>query len=187
MHSVTDFESNVKWNGARADYFRPQRGICRGDPISPYLFVLCMDKLSHMILHEINQGDWKSIKVGRRGPEVSHLMFADDLLLFREATKIQMWCVTHTSHQVCMLSGQKISNEKTNMFFYKNVSRGMCEVLVHLFGFRETHSLEKYLGVLLLGRAPRKEDFQYIIDQLNSKLAGWKQNYILSLKSLNHG
>jgi hypothetical protein len=123
----------VKWNGARADYFRPQRGICQGDPVSPYLFVLCMDKLSHMILHEVNQGNSKSIKVDRRGPEVSHLMFADDLLLFREATKIQMWCVTHTLDQVCMLSGQKISNEKTNMFFYKNVSRGMCEVLVHLY------------------------------------------------------
>jgi len=178
IHSVTNVESNVKWNGAREDYFRPQRGIRQGEPISPYLFVLCMDKLSHMILHEVNQGKWKSIKVGRRGPEVSHLMFADDLLLFGEATEIQMQCATHILHQFCMLSGQRISNEKTNMFFSKNVSRGMREVLVQLSRFRKTHSLGKYLGVPLLGRAPRKEDFQYIIDQLNSKLAGWKANHL---------
>jgi hypothetical protein len=35
MHSVTSVETNVKWNGARSEYFRPQRGIRQGDPISP--------------------------------------------------------------------------------------------------------------------------------------------------------
>ncbi|MCH80961.1 hypothetical protein A2U01_0001739, partial [Trifolium medium] len=90
MHSVTSVETNVKWNGARSEYFRPQRGIRQGDPISPYLFVLCMDKLSHLILHEVNRGKWCGIKAGRNGPMVSHLMFADDLLLFGEANELQM-------------------------------------------------------------------------------------------------
>jgi hypothetical protein len=83
MHAVTSVETNVKWNGARSEYFRPQRGIRQGDPISPYLFVLCMDKLSHLILHTVNQGVWRGIQAGRNGPMVSHLMFADDLLLLR--------------------------------------------------------------------------------------------------------
>jgi hypothetical protein len=90
MHSVTSVETNVKWNGARSEYFRPQRGIRQGDPISPYLFVLCMDKLSHFILHEVNKGKWCCIKAGRNDPMVSHLIFADDLLLFREANELQM-------------------------------------------------------------------------------------------------
>jgi hypothetical protein len=56
MHSITSVETNVKWHGARADYFRPQRGIRQGDPLSPYLFVLCMDKLSHLISHAVEDG-----------------------------------------------------------------------------------------------------------------------------------
>jgi hypothetical protein len=94
MHSVTSVETNVKWNGARSEYFRPQRGIQQGDPISPYLFVLCIDKLSHFISHAVESGEWKALRAGRSGPLVSHLMFADDLLLFGEATKIQINCVT---------------------------------------------------------------------------------------------
>jgi hypothetical protein len=39
-----------------------------------------MDKLSHLIMHGVENGIWQTTKVGRNGPVVSHLMFADDLL-----------------------------------------------------------------------------------------------------------
>lgn len=55
--------------------------------MSPYLFVLCMDKLTHLILEVINKEDWIPLKVCRNGPAMSHLMFADDLLLFGKATE----------------------------------------------------------------------------------------------------
>lgn len=80
MHVVTSTELNVNWNGARGDFFRPQRGIHQGDPISPYLFVLCMDKLSHLIEQEIVSGNWRADKMGSQGPRIYHLMFMDDLL-----------------------------------------------------------------------------------------------------------
>ncbi|PNY10809.1 ribonuclease H, partial [Trifolium pratense] len=64
MHAVTSVMTNVKWNGARSTYFKPQRGIRQGDPISPYLFVLCMDKQSHLILHSVAERKWHGIKSG---------------------------------------------------------------------------------------------------------------------------
>jgi hypothetical protein len=54
MHPVTSAETNVKWNGARGSYFLPQRGIRQGHRISPYLFVMCIDKLSHLISQVVN-------------------------------------------------------------------------------------------------------------------------------------
>jgi len=67
MHAVTSVETNVKWNGARTDCFRPQRGIRQGDPISPYLFVFCMNKLSHLILNALNKGEWHTLRARRNG------------------------------------------------------------------------------------------------------------------------
>src|SRR3954469_15793315 len=71
MHSITSVETNVNWNGARNTFFRPQRGIRQGDPISPYLFVLGMDKLSHLIDEEVSGHRWKGIKLGKNGITIS--------------------------------------------------------------------------------------------------------------------
>ncbi|PNX97917.1 ribonuclease H [Trifolium pratense] len=133
-----------------------------------------MDKLSHLIIHEVNNGKWKGIKAGRNGPMVSHLMFADDLLLFGEAKEEQMKCVIDTLNKFCTLSGQEVSQEKTSIYFSKNVSREMRNKLLRISGFKEANSMGRYLGVPLLGRAPKRNDFQYLVDQVETKLAGWK-------------
>ncbi|XP_072087958.1 uncharacterized protein [Arachis hypogaea] len=79
----------VDW---RLDSFTPRRGLRQGDPMSPYLFVLCMERLACYISHKVVEGVWKPVSVTRDGPKVSHLMFADDLLLFCQATKSQfLW------------------------------------------------------------------------------------------------
>jgi hypothetical protein len=174
MHAVTSVMTNVKWNGARSEYFKPQRGIRQGDPISPYLFVLCMDKLSHLIVQAVDEGKWKGIKAGRNGPTVSHLMFADDLLLFGEANENQMRCVIETLQQFCDMSGQQVSHEKTSILFSRNVERGTRNNLLRISGFKETTEFGNYLGVPLTGRATKRSDFQYILDQVTAKLSTWK-------------
>jgi hypothetical protein len=174
MHAITSVMTNVKWNGARSEYFKPQRGIRQGDPISPYLFVLCMDKLSHLIVQAVDEGKWKGIKAGRNGPTVSHLMFADDLLLFGEANENQMRCVIETLQQFCDMSGQQVSHEKTSILFSRNVERGTRNNLLRISGFKETTEFGNYLGVPLTGRATKRSDFQYILDQVTAKLSTWK-------------
>lgn len=179
MHGVTSVETNVKWNGARADYFHPQQGISQGDPISPYLFVLCMDKLSHLIMHAVETGEWCTLKAGRNGSLVSQLMFADDLLLFGEASEKQLNCVMRTLNFFCSMSGQEVSQEKTSIFFSRNVTRGMRERLTQISGFRKTNGLGKVSWcVLLNGRALKRENFQYLIDQISSKQMTWKANQL---------
>ena len=64
----------------------PSRGIREGDPLSLYLFVLCIDRLSHLIDIAASEGLWKPFKLGRDGPKISHLLFVDDMILFGEAS-----------------------------------------------------------------------------------------------------
>ncbi|GLU14311.1 hypothetical protein SLE2022_308870 [Rubroshorea leprosula] len=49
MFSVTSLQLSIIWNGEKLPYFQPQRGLCQGDPLSPYLFIMVMEKLSYMI------------------------------------------------------------------------------------------------------------------------------------------
>lgn len=83
---VVDYFSAVStqliWSGTLLERFCPSRRLRHRDPNSPYLFVLGMGKLSHIITSTVQNNQWKAIKVGRNGPEVSHLMFADDLIFF---------------------------------------------------------------------------------------------------------
>ena len=54
---VTTPLMNILWNGADAGSFKPTRGVRQGDPLSPYLFVLAMEKLGHLIQTAVNDKD----------------------------------------------------------------------------------------------------------------------------------
>lgn len=176
MHTVSSVEINVNWNGVRNSFFYPQHGIHQGDLISPYLFVLCMDKLSHLIEQEVRSKNWKVINLGRQGAMILHLMFTDGLLLFGESTKKQMKCVIDTLNLFCSMPSQEVSHEKTNTLFSKNISRSMQMKLSQLSCFRVTSSFGKYLGVPFSGKKLRRNEFQYIVDHIALKLTNWKKN-----------
>src|ERR1044072_5700991 len=53
MDSVTATELAVLWNGARLPKFKPGRGHMQGDPMSPYLFVFCMEKFAAFIQDKV--------------------------------------------------------------------------------------------------------------------------------------
>lgn len=87
-------------------FFCPQCGTPQGDPISLYLYVLCMDNLSHIIDHEVQQQNWKAFQIGKNGMKISHLMFTDGLLLFGKANEKHIHCVNKTLSAFCNLLGQ---------------------------------------------------------------------------------
>ncbi|XP_062086353.1 uncharacterized protein LOC133792461 [Humulus lupulus] len=73
----------------------PSRGLRQGDPISPYLFLLCSEGLLKLITHFGNRGWLHGCRVARGAPVVSHLFFADDSYLYcraseEETTKINL-------------------------------------------------------------------------------------------------
>lgn len=62
MCCITSVQRNVLWNGSWFEFCSFQRGIRQGDPMSRYIFVMCMDKLSHLISQAIDEGDWKTLR-----------------------------------------------------------------------------------------------------------------------------
>lgn len=71
-------------NGFNTGKFSPSRVVRQGDPLSPYLFILAAKELSRMLKKAEEEGNLKGIKVAGGAPSISHLMFADDTLIFAE-------------------------------------------------------------------------------------------------------
>jgi hypothetical protein len=90
MMCVTTVNYVVIVNGVPTRQFSPTRGIRQGDLISPYLFLLCMEALSAMLTKEERMGTLTGVPMSKRGPQLTHLFFADDSLLFCKA-KLQHW------------------------------------------------------------------------------------------------
>ena len=59
-----------------------------------------------MIVASVNEGLWKPIPICRGGPTVSHLMFADNMVLFAEVSVEQMGCILKILNDFSLVSGQ---------------------------------------------------------------------------------
>ncbi|XP_061368484.1 uncharacterized protein LOC133311446 [Gastrolobium bilobum] len=174
MGCVTTPFIEVLWNGSKTPGFQPQRGIRQGDPLSPYLFVLCMEKLTHLIMDEVGKKNWKPIKAGRSGPQISHLMFADDIILFAEASLSQFACISDCLLKFSNMSGQSVSMEKSCIYFSRNTSLEISSSIADISGFKVVKSIGCYLGALMRhGRASRKH-YANIISRVQNRLQGWK-------------
>lgn len=65
--------------------FKPTRGLRQGDPLSLYLFLICGEGLSTLMRMARKEKRIEGVKVCRRGPSITHVLFDDDYLLFGEA------------------------------------------------------------------------------------------------------
>ena len=118
---------------------------------------------------------WKPIRLSRGGPQLSHICFADDLILFTEVSVTQIRVIRKVLEKFCKASGQKVSLQKSKIFFSNNVSRGREERISRESSIASTKELEKYLGMPILQKRINKDTFGEVLEKVASRLAGWKK------------
>ncbi|XP_016178547.1 uncharacterized protein LOC107621000 [Arachis ipaensis] len=176
MECILSVAYNVIWNGEKTEEFRPSRKIRQGDPILPYLFVIAMDKLSHLIEESAETLTWKEFKVGKEGSIITHLLFADDLLIFAEANTSQIDNVGRVMEKFCQASGLKVNRAKTSIVFSNNIKEHLRRAIKDKCNYQEQPSLGKYLGAMITNKRSTKENFKNVIQKMQSKLKRWKIN-----------
>lgn len=87
MKCVTTVTYSVLINGSPTKKIIPQRGLRQGDPLSPYLYLLCTEGLSSLLTYAMERNLIHGFKASRNGPQISHMLFADDSLLFCQANE----------------------------------------------------------------------------------------------------
>ncbi|KAA3488140.1 Retrovirus-related Pol polyprotein LINE-1 [Gossypium australe] len=163
MSAISSSTMQVLWNGVPTQKFKPNRGIRQGCPLSPYLFVLCMEWLGHFIQSGMEVGTWDPIRLSRSGPPVSHLFFADDLVIFCKAQIDQARLLASILSLFYEISGHKISN----------IGDEVHNQISQLFGFQKVQNLGTYLGVPLLHDRVTKNTLNIVVDKIRRKLQSW--------------
>ena len=145
---ITTSWFSVALNGSLHGFFEGCRGVRQGDPLSPYLFVLGMEVLTG-ILDYGAKGPLFTFHPKCRRESLSHLMFADDVLIFSGANRDSLSIIKQGLGLFQGLSGLEINQDKSEMFS-GGVTRWSVmswwqpwglDLVLCLFGIWESHLL----------------------------------------------
>ena len=178
MSCISLVSYSVLLNGQLVGNIKPSRGLRQGNPLSPYLFVMCAMGLQSLLHKAEMEGYIRGVAICRNGPKVSHLFFANDSVLFCNAKEEECQKILDIPSIYVRGSGQKINREKTNTFFSSNTLHEVQVQIQQVFGVLAICHFEKYLGLpALVGRA-KKQSFIYIKERVWKKLQGIKEKLL---------
>jgi hypothetical protein len=178
-HCISTVRFSVLINGVPSSFFGSSRGVWQGDLLSPFLFVLVMEAFSRMLGAFISRGLISGFIVGSselNRVNVSHLLFANDTLVFCEANESQ---IRHVGALlVCFeaVAGLKVNLSKSALVPVG--SRGEVDQLAGVLGCGIGGLPLKYLGLPLGAFFKLKAMWADLEDLMSRRLAPWKRLYL---------
>ncbi|KAL4347465.1 hypothetical protein GQ457_17G009390 [Hibiscus cannabinus] len=153
-------------NGERGKSFKPQQGLRQGDPLSPFLFIIVANVLSTLLKREMASQSLIGFRMGRRCLVISHLLFADDCLIFSQADGKNCQSIMKIIKLFSDATGQAVNFEKSAIFFSPNLDpqsqRSICEILK----IKPMEKDCKYLGILAMWGRGKKEALSFIRERI---------------------
>ncbi|CAL1356047.1 unnamed protein product [Linum trigynum] len=159
-------------NGGLCGFFGAQRGVRQGDPLSPYLFTIAMEGLSLLLNRAAAEGTLPFHPQCKR-VGLTHLCFADDLLIFTEGSGHAIHRVQEILKEFHSISGLKCNPSKCEVYF-GGKSVLFKQATLQISGFAEGELPVRYLGVpLLSGKLPSSETDK-LVAIITKKIQSWR-------------
>ncbi|XP_019182124.1 PREDICTED: uncharacterized protein LOC109177267 [Ipomoea nil] len=178
LRCVNTSRYKVNVNGDLSDFIIPTCGLRQGDPLSPYLFILCAEALSHLISRAVTRGMVSPCIVARGVPGLSHLFFADDSLLFLKATVQEAAAIKGCLISYERMSGQSVNFNKSCIVFSRNTAANLRIAVAGTLNVIQSDNIGKYLGLPMGVGRNKKEVFSYIEAKLIHRLSGWNKKIL---------
>ena len=147
---VSTSSFSVLVNGTPTGFFQSSRGLRQINPLSLYLFVVVMEALSCLIKRAVRGGFLSPYQVRHRGGEgvkISHLLFADDTLIFCKANEDQVTFLSWLLMCFEAISGLQVNLDKSELIPVCNVEN--VEELAFELGCKVGNLTFTYLGMPL--------------------------------------
>ncbi|XP_074290277.1 uncharacterized protein LOC141617008 [Silene latifolia] len=161
MECVCTASYSLVMNGEIFGFFKGQKGLRQGDPLSPLLFTITMEYLSRVMHYITEIVPFKYHPICSK-MKLSHLMFADDLLLFSKGDAASIMVMLRVFATFSQASGLQMNNNKTNAYF--NGVQGQLPF--------------SYLGVPITDGRLQKKDCQVLIEKLVSRIRGFGARHL---------
>jgi hypothetical protein len=147
MECVTIVQYSIRFNNVQLDSFRPTRGLHQGDPFSPYIFLFVADGLSKLMQQEVQNGNLNELYVCWRALGISHLLFADDTLIFMEANENQAETVKSIIKTYEKNTDQLVNPAKCSMVFGSLCPDAQQQNVREILQVTNLVGEERYLGL----------------------------------------
>jgi hypothetical protein len=180
MRCISSVSYQILINGQPSSSFRPERGLSQGDPLSPYLFMLCADVLSGLFHKAARANEIHGIKVARSAPQLSHLFFADDSLLFTRANNHEATKILSILQVYQQASGQVVNLDKSEASFSRNVQIEVKNMICNMMGAKAVEAQSRYLGFPIPFGRSKRVVFSFVMDRVWKKVKGWKERFLSS-------
>ncbi|KAJ0749948.1 putative RNA-directed DNA polymerase [Helianthus annuus] len=177
MGILKSANSSVLVNGSPTFTFKCEKGMRQGDPLSPFLFLVVMEALSVMVIKAINGGIIKGISTPSNGPNISHLLYADDAIVMGEWSRGELINVVRILRCFFICSGLRINIGKSYLF---GIGVGLVDIeeMANLIGCKFDCPPFNYLGLKVGANMNRISNWSPVIESFRARLAKWKSHFL---------
>ena len=167
---------SIAFNGELIGFFQGKKGIREGDPMSSHLFVLVMDILAKLLDKGAIE-DRFMIHPKCAAPFITHLSFADDVLVFFYGAESSIAGIISILDEFKVGSGLGINRHKTALLLDGGDSQYLANISER-FGVSQGVLPVRYLGVPLMTQKMKKHDYQPLLDRINYKFSSWTVRHL---------
>lgn len=177
MCCISTVSFSILINGSPRGLFSSSKGIRQGDPLSPYLFLLCAEGLYALINNSNRLGRLTDISFWSNSPCISHLLFADDSLIFLKSLEVECLTIKGLLESYGRVSGQCINLSKSALLFSPNVHPEHQCYLQSIIQVNLVNDFGPYLGLPSYFTRRKGLDWSFLKDKVWKVLQGWKRSF----------